>query len=59
MDTDVLTVREVAEKLRLSEQTIRAMVERGEIKATKFGGKRNMMRILQSEVERILSREET
>jgi len=50
---ELLKVREVAEKLRVSPITVRRMISAGEIKAIRFS--KRSIRIPKEELERILS----
>jgi excisionase family DNA binding protein len=42
---ELLTVLEVAERLRVSEKTVRRLIERGELPAIQSGGKGRAVRI--------------
>ncbi len=48
----LLTVKEVADYLRLSEKTVRDEIRRNRIGVTLLGPKGGVMRIVRSEVER-------
>ncbi len=52
---ELLTVREVAEYLRLSEYTVREMIKAKQITGAKFG---RAYRIRKSEVDRVLKERE-
>ncbi len=57
---DFLTVKEVANILRVSESTIRNYIRQGIIKAIKFGSNRRAtVRIPKSEVEKFYTFEDT
>ncbi len=58
MNTDpVLTVAEVAERLRVHPQTVRLWLKEGKLKGRLIGGTKTGYRIPESEVERILTGE--
>lgn len=52
--SDLLTVQEVAARLRLHEETIRRWLTSGKLHGVKIGPTRGGWRIAASEVERIL-----
>ncbi len=52
MSDELLTVRDDADLLKLNQQTVRNMVDRGEISAARVGSRR--VRIRQSELDRFL-----
>jgi excisionase family DNA binding protein len=54
VEEKVLTVSEVAERLRLGEETIRRWLRQGKLHGTKLGPTSAGYRIPESEVERIL-----
>lgn len=49
--TDLMTVREVAETLRLTEKTIRRMVDREELPCVRIG---NRIRFLRKDIEEMI-----
>jgi excisionase family DNA binding protein len=51
----LLTVSEVADRLRLGEETIRRWLRNGKLKGTLIGSKRAGYRIRESEVRRVES----
>ena len=53
-DDPLLTVPEVAARLRISPETVRRWLRQGGLKGTLMGGDRGGYRIAQSEVERFL-----
>ena len=53
-DERVLTVREVAERLRVTEESVRRWLRAGRIRGVMIGGQRSGYRIPESEVGRIL-----
>ena len=53
----VLTVAEVAERLRVHPQTVRLWLKEGKLKGRLIGGTKTGYRIPESEVERILTGE--
>ncbi|MGM4982423.1 helix-turn-helix domain-containing protein [Rhizobium sp. 11_C7_N12_5] len=55
MDDDIITIREVAEYLRLKEKTAYALVAKGEIPGFKVGGS---WRFRRSELEKWIVRRE-
>ena len=54
---EFLTVKEVAELLKLNEQTLRNMIDRGELPAVRVGSRR--VRIRQSDLDAFLGAGET
>jgi len=54
MSQSVLTVPEVAERLRLNEETVRRWLRTGKIQGVRLGGTRAGYRIPASEVDRLL-----
>jgi len=54
----VLTVAEVAERLRLGEETVRRWLRQGKLRGTKLGPTSAGYRIPESEVQRILKGDE-
>ena len=55
MTAPVLTVAEACEALAVSRATFWRMIKRGDIKVSHIGtGKRPMVRVRQSEIERVL-----
>jgi excisionase family DNA binding protein len=50
----VLTVPEVAERLRLNEETVRRWLRTGKLRGNRLGGTKAGYRIPESEVERVL-----
>jgi len=50
----MLTVAEVAERLRINPETVRVWIRSGKVKGIRIGGDRIGYRIPESEVERIL-----
>ena len=57
MSERVLTVPEVAERLRINEETVRRWLRTGKIRGVRLGGTRAGYRIPESEVGRLLSPE--
>jgi excisionase family DNA binding protein len=57
MEDRLLTVREAAERLRVSEWTIRRWLRTGELKGSRFGDKAGW-RVRESELEAFLKRKE-
>jgi excisionase family DNA binding protein len=56
MDDDpLLTVKEVAERLRLNPETVRVWLRDGKLRGILMGGRRGGYRIAQSELRRFLS----
>lgn len=53
MDESYLTVAEVAELLRLNQQTVRNIIDRGELRAVRVGPRR--VRIRQSDLDAFLA----
>jgi excisionase family DNA binding protein len=53
MDETFLTVAEIAEQLRLNQQTVRNWIDRGELAAIRLGARR--VRVRASELERFIS----
>lgn len=53
-DEPVLTVKQVAERLGVRQETIRRWINEGRIRGTMIGGTKSGYRILASEVERVL-----
>jgi excisionase family DNA binding protein len=56
MDTDVrtpqlLTVREVADRLKLSEKSVRRRIASGELPAVRLGGRGTQLRVDERELE--------
>ena len=49
MTTDILTIREVAEYLRIAEKTVYRLAAKGELPGFKIGGS---WRFLQSEIDK-------
>ncbi len=49
---ELLTTDEVAERLRVSKQTIRNMIDRGELRAVKVG---RQYRVVSADVDNLLS----
>ena len=58
MSERVLTVPEVAERLRINEETVRRWLRTGKIQGVRLGGTRAGYRIPESEVARLLSPEQ-
>jgi excisionase family DNA binding protein len=58
VDECVLTVGEVAERLRVHPQTVRDWLKTGKLKGRLIGGTKTGYRIPESEVHRILTGEE-
>jgi excisionase family DNA binding protein len=54
MSDRVLTVPEVAERLRINEETVRRWLRTGKLQGVRLGGTRAGYRIAESEVERLL-----
>jgi len=54
-----LTVRETAERIRVSEDTVRRAIARGELPAVQLGGRGSSIRIDERELERWLYGEES
>ncbi len=58
-DTQLLTVEEVAQRLKMHPETVRRWIRDGQLHAIRFGtGKRASLRIRESEVERFLANQE-
>jgi excisionase family DNA binding protein len=55
MNERVLTVREAAERLRVTEESVRRWLRAGRLRGVMIGGQRSGYRIPESEVERLLS----
>jgi excisionase family DNA binding protein len=55
MSERVLTVPEVAERLRINVETVRRWLRTGRIKGVRLGGTRAGYRIAESEVARLLT----
>ena len=53
MDETFLTVAEIAEQLRLNQQTVRNWIDRGELAAIRLGARR--VRVRASELERFIA----
>jgi excisionase family DNA binding protein len=53
-DESMLTVAEVAERLRINPETVRVWIRSGKVKGIRIGGDRIGYRIPESEVQRIL-----
>ncbi len=51
----VMTVREAAERLRVTEESVRRWLRSGRLRGVMIGGQRSGYRIPESEVERLLS----
>ena len=58
MSERVLTVPEVADRLRINEETVRRWLRTGKIQGVRLGGTRAGYRIPESEVDRLLSPEQ-
>ena len=58
MSERVLTVPEVAERLRINQVTVRRWLRTGKIQGVRLGGTRAGYRIAESEVDRLLSPEQ-
>ncbi len=54
MSDELLTVREVAQRLKVTEQTVRHWIRDGKLKGARLGGDRTGWRIRESEVERLV-----
>ena len=54
----MLTVAEVADRLRLNPETVRVWLRSGRLKGTRIGGKRAGWRIPSTEVDRLESVDE-
>ena len=57
-DEPVLTVKQVAERLGVRQETVRRWINEGRIRGTMIGGTKSGYRILASEVERVLRGED-
>lgn len=53
-DEELLTVAEVARRLRLSEETIRRWIRGGKLQAIRIGSDRAGFRIRRSEIDQLL-----
>jgi excisionase family DNA binding protein len=51
---ELLTIREAAERLRVSEKTVRRLIRRGELPAVQLGSKGASVRVDEAELERWL-----
>ena len=54
----VMTVREAAERLRVTEESVRRWLRSGRLRGVMIGGQRSGYRITEAEVERLLRGEE-
>jgi excisionase family DNA binding protein len=57
--SDVLTVREVADLLRMHPETVREKARKGLLPAVKLGGSTSPYRFRRSSIERLLERSES
>jgi|ERR1019366_3408919 excisionase family DNA binding protein len=57
MEDQFLTVAEIAERLRVNQQTVRNWIDRGELAAVRIGARR--IRVRQSELDRFIAAGET